>query len=112
MRKPRRPAPDVMETDYRVPTAAGSVAWAVALVVLVAMGDRLPAADRWWMWVCVVGIALGVFAYLYIPRLLRKRAEAEARHTAHHAQDGDHGEQEAREAPEARRGRETRGERG
>ncbi|RCV54881.1 DUF2530 domain-containing protein [Marinitenerispora sediminis] len=89
MRKPRRPAPEVMESDYRVPTAAGSVAWAVALVVLLAMGERLPAADRWWMWVCVTGITLGVFAYFYIPRLLRKRAEAEARHAARRAADGD-----------------------
>ncbi|GAB3206943.1 DUF2530 domain-containing protein [Marinactinospora thermotolerans] len=82
MRKPRRPDPEVLEFDYRVPTALGSIGWTVALVVLLAMGDRLPLESRWWIWVCVTGIALGVFAYFYIPRLLRKRAEAEQRHAA------------------------------
>nr|WP_184080598.1 DUF2530 domain-containing protein [Nocardiopsis mwathae] len=71
-----------MESDYRVPTAIGTVAWVVALVVLVAMGDDLPGDERWWIWVCVVGIVLGVFAFLYIPRLLRKRQEAEERGAA------------------------------
>ncbi|CAM4070302.1 DUF2530 domain-containing protein [Nocardiopsis gilva] len=71
-----------MESDYRVPTALGVAAWLVALVVLVAMGEKLPETERWWIWVCAVGIALGVFAYLYIPRLLRKRREAEERGAA------------------------------
>lgn len=75
MRKPRQPDPEVHESDYRVPTALGSVAWTVALIVLLARGDRLAEADRWWIWVCVTGIGLGVFAFWYIPRLLDKRAE-------------------------------------
>ncbi|TDQ55144.1 DUF2530 domain-containing protein [Actinorugispora endophytica] len=79
MRRPRRPDPEVHETDYRVPTAVGSVAWAVALVVLLARGDDLAAAERWWIWVCVTGIGLGVFAFFYIPWLLRRRSEADGR---------------------------------
>ncbi|PSK99676.1 uncharacterized protein DUF2530 [Murinocardiopsis flavida] len=79
MRTPRRPDPEVLEADYRIPTGIGTAAWAVALVVLIAMGDRLAEGDRWWMWVCATGIGLGVFAYRYIPRLLRKRAEADER---------------------------------
>ncbi|CAM3988117.1 DUF2530 domain-containing protein [Nocardiopsis rhodophaea] len=71
-----------MESDYRVPTALGTAAWFVALVVLVAMGEKLPESERWWVWVCAVGIALGVFAFLYIPRLQRKRREAEERGAA------------------------------
>ncbi|RKS05838.1 uncharacterized protein DUF2530 [Nocardiopsis sp. Huas11] len=79
MRKPRRPDPDVHESDYRVPAALGTAAWTVALVVLIALGDGLPETERWWIGVCVTGIVLGVFGFLYIPRLLRQRSEAEAR---------------------------------
>ncbi|MEU3310578.1 DUF2530 domain-containing protein [Nocardiopsis sp. NPDC055551] len=75
MRKPRRPDPEVHETDYRVPAAIGTGAWAVALIVLLVMGDSLPDSERWWIGVCVTGIALGVFGFLYIPHLLRKRGE-------------------------------------
>jgi hypothetical protein len=74
--KPRQPDPEVHESDYRVPAAIGTVAWAIALVVLLAMGDGLPASEQWWTGVCVTGIALGVFGFLYIPRLFRKRDEA------------------------------------
>nr|WP_082126820.1 DUF2530 domain-containing protein [Allosalinactinospora lopnorensis] len=71
-----------MESDYRVPTALGTAAWTVALVVFIAMGDRLDESDRWWLWVCLMGIALGLFGFLYIPRLLRKHDEAERKHLA------------------------------
>ncbi|QBI52275.1 hypothetical protein EKD16_02295 [Streptomonospora litoralis] len=64
-----------MESDYRLPTALGTAAWTVALVALLAMGERLPEEDRWWRWVCLTGIAFGVFAFVYIPRHLRNRAE-------------------------------------
>lgn len=76
MRKPRQPDPEVHESDYRVPAAIGTAAWVVALVVLIAMGDGLPDSERWWIGVCVTGIALGVFGFLYIPRLFRKRGES------------------------------------
>lgn len=54
----------------------GTLAWTVALVVLIAMGDGIPESERWWIGVCLTGIALGVFGFLYIPRLLRKRSDA------------------------------------
>lgn len=79
MRKPRQPDPEVHESDYRVPTALGTLAWAVALAVLLLMGDGLPESERWWIGVCATGTALGVFGFLYIPRLLRKRSEAAER---------------------------------
>ena len=79
MRKPRQPDPEVHESDYRVPAAIGTVAWTVALVVLLAMGDGLPASEQWWIGVCVTGIALGVFGFLFIPYLFRKREEAAER---------------------------------
>ncbi|MDA8369281.1 MAG: DUF2530 domain-containing protein [Nocardiopsaceae bacterium] len=75
MRKPRQPDPEVLEIDYRVPTALGTVGWVIALIVLLTMGDGLAEDDRWWLWVCLTGIALGVFGFLYIPRLLRKRGQ-------------------------------------
>lgn len=96
MRKPRQPDPDVHESDYRVPTALGSIAWTLALAVLLLMGDRLPASERWWIWVCVTGLALGIFGYLYIPRVLRSRQRAEERHTAGH-DPGEQGEQGKRD---------------
>lgn len=58
-----------------MPAAVGTLAWTAALVVLLAMGDGLPESERWWIGVCLTGIALGVFGFLYIPRLLRKRGE-------------------------------------
>lgn len=60
-----------------MPAAIGTLAWTVALVALIAMGDAVPESERWWIGVCLTGIALGVFGFLYIPRLFRKRAEAE-----------------------------------
>ncbi|MFL1376199.1 MULTISPECIES: DUF2530 domain-containing protein [unclassified Nocardiopsis] len=82
MRKPRQPDPEVHESDYRVPAALGTAAWAIALVVLLSMGDALPATERWWIGVCATGTGLGVFGFLYIPRLLRKRSEAAERGAA------------------------------
>ncbi|WP_017607161.1 DUF2530 domain-containing protein [Nocardiopsis xinjiangensis] len=75
MRKPRQPDPDVHESDYRVPAAIGTLAWTAALVLLLAMDEGLPESEQWWIGVCLTGIALGVFGFLYIPRLLRSRGE-------------------------------------
>jgi hypothetical protein len=36
---------------------AGTAVWAVALVVLLLLGDRV---DRLWTWTCVAGIGLAV----------------------------------------------------
>jgi Protein of unknown function (DUF2530) len=57
---------------------AGSLTagWAVALVVLLIVG--LPARDNWWIWTCVVGLALGLFGLWYVPFLKRGRARAAA----------------------------------
>lgn len=65
--------------DVRI-AATGTAAWAVALVVLLLVG--LPSEDRWWLWVCVAGIAIGLFAVWYVPRLQRGRARQEAARAA------------------------------
>ncbi|MFD0902048.1 DUF2530 domain-containing protein [Actinomadura sediminis] len=77
MTRQRRPDPPPMKTnDVRI-AAVGTAAWAVALAVLL-LAD-LPAEDGWWIWVCVTGIGIGLFATWYIPRLqaARERLEAE-----------------------------------
>ncbi|MDT0304174.1 DUF2530 domain-containing protein [Streptomonospora wellingtoniae] len=82
MRHPRKPDPEVLESDYRVPTALGTAAWAAALIALLVMGDGLAEQDRWWRWVCLTGIVFGLFGYAYIPRHLRKHAESSRRRAA------------------------------
>ena len=57
----------------------GTAGWAVALVVLLVIRDSLPADQRWWIWTCVCGVAFGLFASWYVPRLKRGRARAAAR---------------------------------
>ncbi|TDC48010.1 DUF2530 domain-containing protein [Actinomadura sp. KC345] len=80
MTRPHRPDPPPMQTnDVRI-AAAGTAAWAVALVVLLIVG--LPSEDRWWLWVCVAGIAIGLFAVWYVPRLQAGRARQEAARAA------------------------------
>ncbi|MER6810546.1 DUF2530 domain-containing protein [Spirillospora sp. NPDC000708] len=80
MTPPRRPDPPPMRTnDVRV-ALAGTVAWAIALVVLLVAGT--PSGDRWWLWVCVTGIVTGLFGIWYIPRLQAGRERQEAARAA------------------------------
>lgn len=60
--------------------AAIAVGWALALVVLFAIRDQLPAGTRWWLWTCVAGIVMGLFGLWYVPVLKRGRARAAASH--------------------------------
>jgi amino acid transporter len=80
MARPRRPEPAPLQTNDVLITFIGTVAWAVALVVLLIVG--LPGRDQWWLWVCVVGIVLGFFGMWYVPRIHRGRAAAAERRTA------------------------------
>jgi uncharacterized membrane protein len=76
---PRRPAPPPLEGNDQLVTAVITVVWAVAVVVMLALRDRLPAGDRWWLWTCVAGVCLGIFALWYVPRMKRGRARSAAR---------------------------------
>lgn len=69
----------MVTNDVRV-ALAGTAAWAVALVVLLIIGPG--EDDRWWLWVCVAGIVIGLFATWYVPRLQRGRARLEAERAA------------------------------
>src|SRR5215472_2928365 len=77
-----RPAPPPLEANDQVVIWAGTAGWAVALVVLLIIRDSLPADQRWWIWTCVCGVAFGIFASWYVPRLKRGRARAAARRAA------------------------------
>jgi 4-amino-4-deoxy-L-arabinose transferase-like glycosyltransferase len=60
-------------------TAIITVAWAVALTVVLVLRDRLPAGDRWWLWTCVAGLGLGTYHNAKMPRIKRGRDRSAAR---------------------------------
>ena len=87
MTRSQRPAPPPLEANDRRVTIVGTVAWAVALVVTLALREQIPAGSRWWIWTCVAGVGMGLFALWYVPRFKRSRARkaqrrAEARAAA------------------------------
>ena len=75
----RLPAPPPLEANDQLVTAAGTAGWAVALVVLLVLRDQIPPAERWWIWTCVAGVVMGLFALWYVPRLKRARSRSAAR---------------------------------
>jgi Protein of unknown function (DUF2530) len=72
--RPSPPPP--LEANDQLVVGVGTAAWAIALVVLLIVRDSLPASARWWIWTCLAGVALGLFALWYVPRLKRSRAKA------------------------------------
>jgi hypothetical protein len=69
----RRPDPEPLRTNDRVPVLIGMGVWAVVLVVTLVLHDRLEAQGRgWWSWTAVVGIALGLVGLDYIRRHQRR----------------------------------------
>jgi hypothetical protein len=60
-------------------TGVLTAAWAVALVVVLIARDALPAGSGWWVWTCVTGLAMGLFALWYVPVLKRGRRRAAGR---------------------------------
>ena len=67
-------------------TGVITAGWAVALVVLLIVRSSLPPGERWWIWTCACGLAMGLFGYWYVPRLKRGRARAAAMRAADGAQ--------------------------
>jgi hypothetical protein len=55
VRRPAKQAPPPLRVDTARVVLIGAALWAVALVVLLLLGDRV---DRMWTWTCVAGIAL------------------------------------------------------
>ncbi len=87
MSRPRREVPPPLEGNDLIITLAGTAAWLVTLVVLLAIRDALPPSSRWWIWTCVVGVGQGLFALVYVPRLKRSRAAAASRRAAQNSAD-------------------------
>lgn len=81
MAKPLKEVPPPLEGNDRRAAAIGTVVWAVALVVLLALvlAGQLAASQHWWIWTCVTGVGLGVFGVLAIPRIKRGKTRAQAR---------------------------------
>jgi len=82
-----RPAPPPLEANDELVTAIITAAWAVALVVLLVLRDQIPPSERWWIWTCVAGVVMGLFALWYVPRMKRARARGAARRAQ--AQDAE-----------------------
>ncbi len=74
--RPSPPPP--LEANDQVVIQVITAGWAVALVVLLIVRGSLPAGQRWWIWTCVSGLAMGLFGLWYVPRLKRGRARAAA----------------------------------
>jgi Protein of unknown function (DUF2530) len=74
-----RPAPPPLEANDQLVTAVITAGWAVALVVLLVLRDQIPPGERWWIWTCAVGVAMGLFGLWYVPRVKRGRARSAAR---------------------------------
>ena len=89
MSRTLRPPPPPLEANDQLVTATITAAWAVALVVLLILRDQIPPSERWWIWVCVAGVAMGLFALWYVPRMKRARARSAARRAQAQAQAQD-----------------------
>ncbi|MCA0144652.1 DUF2530 domain-containing protein [Blastococcus sp. LR1] len=70
---PLKQAPPPLQIDTARVVLAGMAAWAVALVVLLILGDRV---DRMWTWTCVAALGLAVLG-LWIMRL---QGQSRSRH--------------------------------
>jgi hypothetical protein len=63
----RRVAP--LDVDGVRTAVAGTVAWAVAFVVLLPFSRGLSDDGRgWWLWTCAAGVGLGLIAVLITVR--------------------------------------------
>ena len=93
--RPSPPPP--LEANDKLVTAVGTAGWAVALVVLLIVRGSLPAGDRWWIWTCACGLAMGLFALWYVPRLKRTRARAAASRAAESEPEGEQGQSAPRD---------------
>ena len=90
-RGPKPTPPPPLEANDRLVTLTGTAGWALALIVLLIVRGSLPADARWWIWTCVAGLAMGLFALWYVPRFKRARARAAARRAAAQSAPRDSG---------------------
>ena len=73
MAAPRRPDPEPLRTDDVTAVTVGTIAWAVLLVVLLVLHNRLEDQGREsWVWVAAAGLFLGLVGI----RTVRRRRAA------------------------------------
>ena len=82
----RHPDPPPLETDDAKVVLAGTVLWALALVVLLVLrvADVVEVRD-WWLGMCAYGIALGLFGARYARRRSQAVDRDAARDTSSHS---------------------------
>ena len=69
MAPPRRPDPEPLETDDVRAVTVGTVAWGIALVVLLATYSRLDDDGRGsWVWIAAAGFGLGLIGVRHVRR--------------------------------------------
>ncbi|MGH8890651.1 MAG: DUF2530 domain-containing protein [Acidothermaceae bacterium] len=82
----RRPDPPPLRTNEYLPAIVGTALWTITFVVLLVRHSAMAAHGQgWWLWVSVVGIAIGVWGYGLVSlrqRSLRRAAAAAAANTA------------------------------
>ena len=97
-----RPAPPPpLEANDQLVIQVITAGWAVALVVLLIVRGSLPAGQRWWVWTCAAGLAMGLFGLWYVPRLKHGRARAAA--TRAQSAEGQSAQDQSAEAQSAPR---------
>ncbi len=69
MPAPTRPSPPPLRVETRRVVLVGAALWALGLVVVLVLGDRV---DRVWTWTCVWGLVLAVLG-LALMRWQRQR---------------------------------------
>ncbi len=79
MAKPHREVPLPLEGSDFVITAAVTLAWAVALIVVVLLRHDIHEPNHWWILTCATGFVMGLFGLAYVPHLKRSRARTAAR---------------------------------
>jgi hypothetical protein len=90
-RAARPSPPPPLEANDQLVIGAVTAGWAIALIVLVIIRGILPAGARWWIWTCAAGLAMGLFALWYVPRLKRARSAAAARRAGDQSAPRDSG---------------------
>jgi hypothetical protein len=99
MRRDYRPAPPPLEASERLVTALITAGWAIALITLLVLRTQLPAGERWWIWTCATGFAMGLFGLWYVPHLKRRRARTQQRRAEAAARAADIGADQGAAGP-------------
>lgn len=69
----KRDPPEPLAVNGVPVIVIGTVLWAIALIVLLVIHNRLSDHGHgWWIWVGVAGVALGIIGVPYLRRFQRR----------------------------------------